>query len=361
LPDGQTLINAGDKVLSEAVQSFIRNEIELPKIKYRNCRKVFTKKDIDWINNNNDALIIGGGGLFLYDTFKNIVSDWQWGISNDLLKQIKIPVIVLSVGYNRFRGQREFCKVFSDTVTTLVEKSAFFSMRHHGDIEKIKNYLPERLHEKVKINFCPTLLHNKLSYGYRSELDSKRFGILIAGDRLGHRHHDIEQFVRHIRQFIGHIESNNYKVSLLTHTSGDLWLAKKYNFDEHINLSKASVDDIYKAYSKFEYVLADRGHGQMLAFAAGCKIMSCISHDKLKYFLDDLGISEYGVEENDEKLVEKLVSIFDQLKDTDRFKSQWEAGMSLIEATNNLNTDYIRSTLNKEGESFNNGNWAPGD
>ena len=71
-----------------------------------NCRKIFSVEDIDLIN-QADILFLSGGGLFLYDTFPNDVSDWQWGISEELLDKIKIPIIVYSIGYNKFRKQKQ--------------------------------------------------------------------------------------------------------------------------------------------------------------------------------------------------------------------------------------------------------------
>ena len=39
----------------------------------------------------------------------------------------------------------------------------------------------------------------------------------------------------------------------------------------------------------------------------GSKIISPISHDKLRWFLEDMGIEEYGIEENDTQLSQKLI------------------------------------------------------
>ena len=102
-----------------------------------NCRKIYTKEDIDFIN-KHDVLFLSGGGLFLYDTFPNDVSDWQWGISSKLLDQISIPIVVYALGYNKFRKQRNFTDSFDITVNKLVEKAKFFSLRNSGSSRAIK-------------------------------------------------------------------------------------------------------------------------------------------------------------------------------------------------------------------------------
>jgi hypothetical protein len=142
--------NFGDRALTEIFQNIIKYDLNAKPV-FMSCREIFTQKDIDFIN-KHDALIIGGGGLFLYDTFKNIESDWQWGISLNNLKKIRIPIITYSVGYNKFRGQRNFTKKFDETVTELINKSKIFTIRHQGDIDKLKKHVTTDLHNKIRLN-----------------------------------------------------------------------------------------------------------------------------------------------------------------------------------------------------------------
>jgi len=94
--------NAGDTALGSAFRHLFEGEFPGSKIKFMECRKIFTKNDISEIN-KSDLIFVAGGGLFLPDNFKNDVSDWEWGISADLIEKIKIPIIVYSVGYNKLR------------------------------------------------------------------------------------------------------------------------------------------------------------------------------------------------------------------------------------------------------------------
>ena len=114
--------NAGDTAIGTAFDNLFEKEFPGSQITFMNCRKKFSKNDIEVIN-QHDILVVSGGGLFLYDTFENNESDWQWGISEELLEQISIPIIVYAVGYNKFRGQRNFNSRFDKTVKVLVEKS----------------------------------------------------------------------------------------------------------------------------------------------------------------------------------------------------------------------------------------------
>ena len=82
--------NAGDTAIGSAFEYLFQQNFPKSNITFMNCRKIYSKKDVDLIN-KYDVLFLSGGGLFLYDTFENQVSDWQWGISTELLDRITIP------------------------------------------------------------------------------------------------------------------------------------------------------------------------------------------------------------------------------------------------------------------------------
>ena len=62
--------NAGDTAVGMACTNVYQNEFSNCEITYMNCRQIFEQKHVDEIN-KHDILIVGGGGLFLKDTFPN--------------------------------------------------------------------------------------------------------------------------------------------------------------------------------------------------------------------------------------------------------------------------------------------------
>ena len=93
LEGGLGLGNAGDTAVSAACTNVYKKEFPNSEITYMNCRKIFDQNDVNQIN-SHDVLFVSGGGLFLRDTFPNSVSDWQWGISPELMEKIEIPIVV---------------------------------------------------------------------------------------------------------------------------------------------------------------------------------------------------------------------------------------------------------------------------
>ena len=63
-------------------------------------------------------------------------------------------------------------------------------------------------------------------------------------------------------------------------------------------------------YADIDLAVGMRGHSQLIPFGLRRKILSIISHDKMRYFLKDIGHPEWGVdvEETDftDQLVEKI-------------------------------------------------------
>ncbi|CAE6486979.1 hypothetical protein NUZ5A_20242 [Candidatus Nitrosotenuis uzonensis] len=334
--------NAGDTAVGDAFSYLFQKEFPNSKVQFMQSRKIFTKQDVDEIN-KADVLFLAGGGLFLYDTFRNDVSDWQWGISPELIEMIKIPIVVYALGYNKFRGQREFKKCFNDTINKLVEKSVFFSLRNSGSIRSIRRHIDFQLRDKVQLNFCPTLLLREKFQFHKSKTKSVAF--VLGGDRIMNRHKNLETFVQHIQTFVDYLKKQGYETILINHLH-DYWIARYVKFDRFIELFDRPSEYIYEVYSEIDTVISDRGHGQMVPFSCGCKILSPVSHDKLNWFLEDIELEEFGIEESDEELSNKLISKFNKLHEID-WPQIHAAKMAKISKTNHDNMIMLKSKLRK--------------
>jgi polysaccharide pyruvyl transferase WcaK-like protein len=342
---GVNKINAGDTAIAEAFRYLCKKEFPGSKVSLMNCRKIFTKADVTRIN-KADLLFVNGGGLFLYDSFPNLISDWQWGISENLLDRIEIPIVVYSVGFNKFRGQLDFNENFNRTVTKLIEKSSFFGLRNSGSCRAIKKYVPERLHERIKLSYCPTFLLNE-AFDFRSNSrHDNSVGFVIAGDRLKNRHRHLNKYIKNMKTFVEYLRNKGLETILIEHCSGDSWISDYVRFDRFVCLAGKDSKHIYKTYSEIGAVVGDRGHSQMVPFACGCKILTPISHDKLAWFLEDVGLQEFGVEESDDDLAEKLIAKFDRLRSID-WQSIQEEKMRMIAETNKRNLEFIKEHIYK--------------
>lgn len=291
--------NAGDVVLSLVLRDLFNEQIGVRQWSHRSVRKVVDENDVRLFN-RNDFMVIGGGGLLLRDTNANELSGWQWPCSIEKLHAIKVPVIMFAVGYNRFRGQEDFDPIFSSHIRELVKKAAFVGIRNHGSIRMLRSYLPNALGDKLTFQPCMTTLVNKIYPGlfdYRQKEDF--VAVNCAFDRPSFRQTD-EGVYRSIARVIGSL-SKRTRIKYYAHLGSD---AKMLQYLDEIDVPYEFVEfsepiEMLRAYVLPRLVIGMRGHSQMIPFGCSTPILSIVSHDKMAWFLEDIGHPEWGVDVSD--------------------------------------------------------------
>lgn len=301
--------NAGDFLLSIVLRDLFSQQLGIKKWHHVYVRKLVGSKDVKRFN-NDDAVVIGGGGLFLCDTAPNDNSGWQWNISIQNLNKIEKPIIAFAIGYNRFRGQDDFKPIFKDHINCFVKNAVFVGLRNHGSVEKIKGYLEnEDLKQKLVFQPCMTTLISKI-YPNLADYKKKQDYIVVncAFDRFEMRG-ESDGFLRSIARVLKQLPSN-LKIKYAIHVGSDIW-ALKY-FDEvgvkYDVIEFYSKKQIVKLYAGARLVIGMRGHSQMIPFGCNTPILSIISHDKMKWFLDDIHHPEWGVDVLDPNFYDLLLN-----------------------------------------------------
>lgn len=298
--------NSGDTVLFKMV----RHAFDLlggVDIKW-NKRQVWqpvSESDVQQINQKYDALIIGGGGLLLKDQkgADASASGWQWNCSLEALKLINIPIIVFAIGYNRFREQDDFMAIFDQHIATLVDKSVFFSVRNHGSIKKLKNHLPPSLLSKIKKQSCPTTIISSLNpmWSNKSDYKSRRVAINAAFDRINLRLAGGEkQALRKFNLIIDTLKLNNFQPVIVAHKEDDFKIVKYLNNSNKnlplFDLTDLTFKEVIDFYTTVCLSVGMRGHSQMIPLGMRIPIFSVITHDKMRYLLEDINQTKWGAE-----------------------------------------------------------------
>lgn len=309
--------NAGDTMLSKCV----RKTINAAKYEIINVAKKVDDEVLEQIN-QCDYMVLGGGGLFLPDTNANKVSGWQWAISKEQLEQIKVPVIIYSVGYNFFKGQKPD-ELFCDSVIKLVEKASFVGLRNHGSVEAIKEIVPKELQDKIVYQPCTTTVIQKL-YGFEKENNSRIVGLNMAFDREEQRYgKEKTEVLTKVARAVKQIENMGYEIRYIAHCDTDLrflpYLDKadvRYKVEYLVDSLPQKIIDCYK---KVELMLGMRGHAQMIPFGVGCRVISLGTHDKLRWFLEDINADDWYVNLNEdiEHLTENILYKFEKISRVD--------------------------------------------
>lgn len=298
--------NAGDTYLPVVLRDLFNDCIGVRKWQSIDVHKQVTSEIIDNLN-KSDYIVIGGGGLFLADTCPNNTSGWQWNCSVAALNAIEKPIVAFAIGYNRFRGQEDFKPVFTEHLNSFVEKAVFVGIRNHGSIECLKPYLREELRNKLFFQPCMTTLTSiiypdLIDYSHKEDF----IAINCAFDRKGLRSPN-DQYLKSIAR-VAKKMSNLTRIKIYSHLKSDLeilpYLDKENVTYELVEL--VHVRDILKAYSKPRLVVGMRGHAQMIPFGCLTPIVSIVSHNKMQWFLDDIGHPDWGADVDDKEFEVKL-------------------------------------------------------
>ena len=328
--------NVGDTVLSKCVRLTFEKFFSIKGWKIIPVHSIVTTDTVADIN-QYDKVIIGGGGLFLPDTNRNLISGWQWPISKDCLRSIRAPVCVFSVGYNYFRGQKPD-ELFIDSLCELVKKSSFFGLRNRGSVEAVRALLPQELQNKVVFQPCTTTLIRKLV-----ELPPKKrtncVAVNMAFDREDMRFgYKKDEIVRAVAAGVKQIEDRGYKIYYVCHTPDDdlftPYLKAAHVKYKLIDLSFAFPTEVFEFYNKIDLVIGMRGHAQMIPFGLNCEILSLGTHDKMKWFLEDIDASDWYIDLNMETgdLSDCMIKKFVRIHESESEKTK----ARLIEAQNRL-------------------------
>ena len=366
--EGGTGPNAGDTALNPLIQRLFSKSFNNIFFENRQVWQLVSNKDIlDW-NQNFDYILIGGGGLFLNDQpgLDQELSGWTWQISLENLKKIKIPFIVFSVGFNKFYGGKDFSNIFWESIFYIYKNSIFFSLRNNGSIFRInegfmKNNLITDPNKKIYFQPCQSLIYQNIKNEFKETLLEKSYkspfkiSINFAFDRIEQRVKYSNDFLQEqLFLFINNLLMNKDligNITLLKHKEIDR-LSYKYMhklLDMHsekfkvIDVSYFTTEEIYDTYSKFDFALGMRGHGIMIPLGAGVIPYSLISHPKLMYLINDLGIKNIkdvstDISENID--YQELSKSFEKfLKNKESIINNYKKGLNNFEVItkNNLN------------------------
>lgn len=335
----------------------------------KRMEKILSDYKVEWVNypvrnhttdsviekaNSCDLVLLGGGGLLLKDTVENSYSGWQWNISLKHLEAIEKPIAVYSIGYNRFRGQEDFDSNYHLTVRALIEKAVFFSVRNSGSKRALVKDFPD-LEGKIIVNTCPSVFYKDFNF---SRKKNKNIGINLAGDRLTLRVGPAENLPFYDKvvklckflvsegyklvffnynwkpysncSMVQEILSDNYGIEYQTVNCDSVWDEKDIQFylDRHLHM---------------EAMISMRGHGQMIPYGLGVKTISLISHNKLKWFLEDAGMEDFGIEVGEPDYCTKVKEMLGKMG----YYRKYEKGYLKMKERFDKNNEYLKQQIER--------------
>ncbi|PWF21225.1 polysaccharide pyruvyl transferase family protein [Corticimicrobacter populi] len=319
--------NAGDTLLFPVVRRAFDVCIGPFDWELRQAWDALDAEEASRLNEVYDGIVIGGGGLLLRDQDGADVSrsGWQWNSSVAAVDALDLPLIIYAIGYNRFRGQPDFEPVFTDHIQAVARQSAFFGLRNTGSINAIAAYLPGESAVSLRRQFCPTTVLWQLYPQYQKQAsthDEKGHRVLafnVAFDRAAYRFGAEEQvLLGRLADCMMSAQRQGWQIVVVAHKSADRGIEQYLSAAgvsyETRDLTDASPDEVLSFYAEVDAAVGMRGHAQMIPFGLRRPIFSIISHDKMRYFLEDIDQPTWGGEIGSPDFEQRLSSFLERLE-----------------------------------------------
>lgn len=343
--------NAGDKVLPEAVRLCFGTDTGPRRWYKQPVHRLVDEAALEELNARR-GVVVGGGGLFLPDTSPNGNSHWQWNVPDDALSRLTAPLAVFAVGYNVFDGQLYRRGRFAESLRVLVERSAFFGLRNHGSIDRVRELLPAQLRDRVRYQPCPTTVARHLVPGWLDPVERDDTVLVnCAYDRAGLRFgHDYGGFLAQMATALRGLR-DRADVRYAAHMPADERFVHDLRREHGLSLPVEQLydmdnDGIRALFRRSRLVIGMRGHAGMIPFGCGTPILSLVSHPKLAYFLSDIGREEWGLSVHDRdlgsRLLERAAAVLDD----------HPAAVADVHDAQKYLWETTRSNLDELGETF---------
>ncbi len=257
------------------------------------------------VNAGFDAAVLGGGGLLLRSTNENRLSGWQWKIPVAELRTLAVPLVVFAIGYNRFEGEPDFDPVFTEHLNATVEQAAFFGLRNHASIARVRDYLRPDLHQRLRFQPCPTTIASYLVPDlYHPDLEpERRVGFQVTFEARNElAGYDGAAIFDELLTVARELRGRGYALDVISHHRSDRRFHEHllaHGVDARLVPLEGIERDIHAGlayYARLPLTIGMRGHGQMIPFGMGNGIISVATRDKLRWFAEDIAHPELAID-----------------------------------------------------------------
>ena len=289
-----------------------RNEVQY-------CKDRFKK-----VSEENDILILGGGGLIEAQTKHG--TGQKVPINEEVLSVIDIPIIIFSVGINYFANREKLKTPAINDLKKLFNKSILKSVRNDGTYEICQEIgLDTDLYEIPD----PGLIFD--SEEEVEKKDSVVTGFLQPAWNTNPEILKGRGYTPRNLFMLNNVVKDN-KLDIIPHTPKDYEAAKYYGHDYKYPWTKEVFMEladyrnflyIVDFYKQYDYSIPLRGHGQLISIGINLPSIYLSTQPKVRDFSLKNGFKDYDVSIYEDEWYDNLVSKIRRLKNDSTYLNEW--------------------------------------
>jgi len=331
--------NASHMGFGNILDTFFNNyeitRLEIRKFYQNYCHKdkcAFDEKFIELVN-TFDCLIIGGGGFLDY-WVKDSITGTTLDMDPLLLKKIKVPMLITSIGCNPNKdvpeGNIEKFTRFLDEI--LSHSNIKIALRNDGSVNSIRNEIGEKYLEHFE-----EILDNGFFYQPQNvaalPIQQEYVAINVTNDQIAMHSTqraliDPSRYFEQLADVVTHIANEKrLKIVFIPHIYSDLKAISElllkvddYIIREHITIAPCIQNDeganlLFSIYQNSRLVVGMRYHANVCNMAMGKQLIGMAAMERVKYVHDYFGFSDRYVSvdgEFAENLMDKLSSALNE-------------------------------------------------
>jgi polysaccharide pyruvyl transferase WcaK-like protein len=290
--------NFGDYALGQGVKNIFRQCYDISYFAECNIQgQIFDDYFINILNKKYDVLVIGGGGIIHGAHWPN---GWFWLIEQNKIKNIQIPFIVYGAGYNYFETEEGIPKKGIKHLQETSKRAAFFSVRNDGSYERLR----KQTGLDAEVIADPGFWYSLDEIPVFKEINQPYVIVQLADDKPEHRFINLEkrrEFIKNLASVLS-LLSDKAHILFLPHVWEDISISKEiaklvknssvFDFSSYAFDRYELAMNLYKG---AQFVLAMRGHGQIIPLSFGTPVISLENHPKHRGLMELYGLGEFNV------------------------------------------------------------------
>ncbi len=338
--------------------------LELRRFYKNRSELAFNEAFVEMVN-QYDLLVLGGGGFF----------DLRWDASHtgttmdfseQLIQDIKVPVLVNAMGYHEFEDVQEaHVKTFNTFLTRITQHPRWFvSVRNDGSYARMQARYGKSMERVLRVpdhgfffapqhhDLCQLEDANTLWIGVNitNDLFSKRFNHELNTERFNVLMSDM---LRRMLQ-----ERPHCKLILFPHTHQDVetigtllrMLEDKYKRERIVVaplfVEGASVEHVFSLYRLCSAVVAMRFHASVCCIGMQIPTVGLAGHEQISSLYEELGLQEWCVKADREQFANDVLERVNQcLAQKDAIQERYTQVMHTLSEQSDLYLSRVKQWL----------------